>query len=151
MGHEGTEELRGLLAIAANPGAPEDLPPTGLLLPRPSGHRALEALVMPIRVPDRYLGGERTLGALFLSDPEQGMQSPHAVLRRFYGLKPAEAALACELASGHSLREAARHLGVTRGTARQRLQQVFTKTSTCRQASLVRLLLSGPAQLCADD
>jgi DNA-binding CsgD family transcriptional regulator len=104
-------------------------------------------VITPIRVADQGPGPERCYAALFLSDPEQGMAPPTELLHQLYGLTPAEAALACELASGRSLEETAEDLGVTRGTARQRLGHVFLKTATSRQAALVRLLLTGPAQL----
>lgn len=40
------------------------------------------------------------------------------------------------------LRSAATKLGITYGTARARLAEIFQKTETRRQAELVRLLLS---------
>jgi DNA-binding CsgD family transcriptional regulator len=73
--------------------------------------------------------------------------TPAEALRRLYGLTPAESALACELAAGCTVAEAARRLSITTGTARARLKVVFGKTGTQRQVALVRLLLLGPAQL----
>jgi DNA-binding CsgD family transcriptional regulator len=58
-----------------------------------------------------------------------------------YGLTPAEAHLAVELAAGNSLKEAAHHLGIRINTARAQLRALFGKTGTNRQAALVRRLL----------
>ena len=61
------------------------------------------------------------------------------MLVQLFGLTPAEALLASELARGFSLDEAARHLGISRNTARVHLQAIFTKTRTTRQAELLQL------------
>ena len=61
-----------------------------------------------------------------------------------FGLTPAEASLALELSNGDSLKEAARSLGRSVGTARIQLQSIFEKTDTNRQATLIRLLMSIP-------
>jgi DNA-binding NarL/FixJ family response regulator len=86
------------------------------------------------------------MGAL-VTNPRFQHLTPAEALRRFYGLTPAESALACELAAGLTVAEAARRLRITTGTARVRLKVVFEKTCTSRQVALVRLLLLGPAQL----
>lgn len=62
-----------------------------------------------------------------------------ARLRGALGLTGAEASLAAELAAGRSLRDAATRCGVTFGTARNYLLQIFRKTGTRRQADLVSL------------
>jgi len=91
--------------------------------------------------------GRRVATAIFVGDPAaQSLDSLGAVQKR-YGLTPAEARLAALLVSDMSLEEAANRLGVTVGTARTRLKQVFAKTNTHRQASLVRLLLAEGGQL----
>jgi DNA-binding CsgD family transcriptional regulator len=53
----------------------------------------------------------------------------------------AEARLAICLAAGGSLRTAADKLGITYGTARTRLIQLFQKTGTKSQGQLIQLLL----------
>jgi DNA-binding CsgD family transcriptional regulator len=52
-----------------------------------------------------------------------------------------EAQLAAHLVRGEDLRTAAARLGITYGTARARLTEIFQKTSTHRQSELVKLLL----------
>ena len=65
---------------------------------------------------------------------------PATLLRDLFGLTPAEARLALELAHGASPRDAANRLGVTWNTTRTQLKAVLAKTGTNRQAALVRLL-----------
>ena len=64
------------------------------------------------------------------------------VISSFFGLTPAEARLAYEMAMGDGLGACARRLGITPNTARTHLKHVFEKTGTRRQAELLRLLLS---------
>lgn len=68
-------------------------------------------------------------------------------LRQLLGLTPALARLAAALAAGETVAEQAEKAGVTQGTARNQLKELFARTGTQRQAELVRVLLSGVAQL----
>jgi DNA-binding CsgD family transcriptional regulator len=83
---------------------------------------------------------------VFVGDPEAVTLSRSAVLRRFYGLTPAEARIADLLASGKEVGEAAARLGMTLETGRFHVKRVLSKTGTRRQAELVRLMLSLPGQ-----
>lgn len=85
--------------------------------------------------------------ALFIGDPKHQTGDPFQNLGLLYGLTPAESRLAWLLVGDRSLAEAADQLGITQNTARTVLKRILAKTGTKRQASLVRLLLSGPAQL----
>ncbi len=62
-------------------------------------------------------------------------------LRAAFGLTPAEARLARSLAEGRTLRDAAREIDVTYGTARIYLKSVFGKASVHTQAQLVAAVL----------
>lgn len=84
---------------------------------------------------------------LVLRDPARRPVIPGAALGQLFGLTPAEALLASELARGASLDEAADQLGIRRNTARTQLQAVFAKTGVNRQGELVRVLLSSAAAL----
>jgi DNA-binding CsgD family transcriptional regulator len=66
------------------------------------------------------------------------------------GLTRAEAAFAVEFANGHSLRTCADRLGVSVTTAKTHLQRIFDKTGACRQADLMRLILTSTPALCHD-
>ena len=61
-------------------------------------------------------------------------------LRRLFDLTAAEAALGAALHRHGDLQQAAAALGITEGTARTRLQAVFEKTDSHRQADLLRML-----------
>lgn len=140
-----TLKLRRLLANPAS-GAPV-AQVTAVRIQRPSGRSPLNALIAPIEHKQEDLGPERPEVAVLLTDPEEPACGCESFLCSLYDLTPAEAVLACELASGHSLQEAARRLRITDATARNRLKQVFAKTGTSRQAALVRLVLMSPGLL----
>jgi DNA-binding CsgD family transcriptional regulator len=82
--------------------------------------------------------------AMFIGDPRRRSGDPAGILNELFGLTPSEARLALLLVADCSVEEAAGLLGITVATARGVLKTVFAKTGTNRQASLVRLLLSGP-------
>jgi DNA-binding CsgD family transcriptional regulator len=78
-----------------------------------------------------------------ITDPDQpSAPLPASHLRAMFGLTDAEARLADRLAAGDELRGAAAKLGITYGTARARLAEIFQKTETHRQGELVSLLLA---------
>lgn len=74
-----------------------------------------------------------------------GLQGPIepgdvAKLLRLLGLTTAEATLAAVVGGGAAPREAAAKLGITEGTARSTLRQVFDKLQVNRQTDLARLV-----------
>lgn len=77
-----------------------------------------------------------------ISDPS--VPALEGIIAR-HGLTRAEATLACELAAGRSLTDAAERLARSRSTVRNQLQSIFAKTATHRQAELVAKILRGPA------
>jgi len=79
---------------------------------------------------------------VLISDPERRLCPPVPHLRTLFGMTEAEARLAVCLADGEPLQGAAEHLGITYGTARSRLTQLFEKTGTRSQSELIRLLLT---------
>lgn len=58
------------------------------------------------------------------------------------GLTRAEGAVAVEFANGHSLKACAKRLEISLTTAKTHLQRIFQKTGVCRQAELMRLILT---------
>jgi DNA-binding CsgD family transcriptional regulator len=141
---EDDARLRRALVEVCN-GAPGAATGRTLTLARTSGRAPLRARVLRVPVPEG--GSAESLALLFVSDREAEVELPTAALSCLYGLTPAETALVRELANDRSIQEAAVRLGITIGTARQRLVQIFDKTGTTRQASLVRLVLTGPEGL----
>jgi DNA-binding CsgD family transcriptional regulator len=76
-----------------------------------------------------------------LTDLETADAGPvAAVLEQAFGLTPAEARLASQIAAGKTLAEIARQQGSGRETLRSQLKAVFEKTGTSRQAELALLL-----------
>jgi len=129
--------IAGVLSGAALPGV------GGVMrAPRRSGKRAYGILVAPIA--GRYPGltAFRPAVCIIITDPETRTSLPSDRLRGAFGLTEAEAMLAALLATGEELRSAAAKLGITYGTARARLAEIFQKTDTRRQSELVSVLLT---------
>ena len=87
----------------------------------------------------------RRTAMLIIRDPGRQALISASTLGQLFGLSPAEALLASELAAGANLDEASTSLGITRNTVRSQLQSIFQKTGTNRQVELVRVLLSSAA------
>ena len=77
---------------------------------------------------------------LLVTDVELHQRPQRARLVELFDLTPREAELAIELMTGISLESAAAQLHISYGNARQRLKQLFCKTSTRRQGELIALL-----------
>jgi len=117
----------------------------------PKDGRPLQLLATPLLWPNPDGAPARQfVRAIFIGDPKQDTGDPIENLGEAYGLTPAEIRLAWLLVGDRTLSEAAAQLGIQLSTARTVLKRVLAKTGTRRQASLVRLLLSGPAQLRSD-
>jgi DNA-binding CsgD family transcriptional regulator len=91
--------------------------------------------------------GRRFARAVFIGDPKRRTGDPIGVLREIYGLTPGETRLAQLILSDCSIEQAAHLLGISPSTARSVLKRIFEKTGTNRQSGLVRLLLTGFAQV----
>jgi len=104
---------------------------------RPS-ERPSDAVIV---VADRRDGRLTGLANVFVLRPD-GLLPSAALLRRTYGLTPAEARLAEAMGAGLSPKEVAARHDVSWNTVRTQLRSVFAKTGTDRQATLVRLLVS---------
>jgi DNA-binding CsgD family transcriptional regulator len=74
-------------------------------------------------------------------DPGQVLRIEADSLSKLFGLTRAEAALACEIASGATLEQAAHKLSVRPSTIKTHLKRIFRKTNTTRQSELIALLL----------
>ena len=110
-------------------------------LRRPSGKRALTAVV---RAVDGMPANEDPMTPatlLFILDPEISVGTVEAELRQLYGLTSMEACLANLLMQGKALDECCNALGIRRSTARTHLQHLFEKVGVQRQSELVSLLL----------
>ena len=119
-----------------------------LVYMHPEDGRPLQVLATPFGWKSGdAIGGTRFSRALFIGDPKRRAGEPIRVLHTLYGMTRSETRLAMLLLGGCSVDEASKLLDISVGTARGVLKKVFDKTGTNRQASLVRLLLTGFGQV----
>lgn len=109
-----------------------------LMIRRP---RRRPLLVTLVGAGSRGTGQEGVAAFAYITDPEQNLTEIVEPACRLYGLSPSETRLACALADGASLQEAAKAQSVQEQTARSYLKQIFAKTETKRQGELVQLML----------
>jgi DNA-binding CsgD family transcriptional regulator/PAS domain-containing protein len=135
------DRFQSLIARALSPTACPMSSGGAMRVHRPSGKRPYTVLVGPVAGKYPVLSSIRPAVCLAITDAERQTPLPAARLQQVFGLTAAEARLAVLLATGQELRRAAEQLGITYGTARVALSQIFQKTDTRRQAELVRILL----------
>ena len=115
-------------------------PLTSIVLPRRNGLRPLVAEVVPV-VGLAHDVLPLVAAIVTMTDLEAAGSSPsEALLEQAFGLTPAEARLASQIAAGKTLAEISADEGNARETLRSRLKSVFHKTGTGRQAELTLLL-----------
>lgn len=151
----GAEAQRALerAVAAACAGRRSDSGAVGALMAvlRPSLARPYQVLVAPLRERQRHRIFSFAPGSIaavaVVSDPEAAPEPAAETLARVFHLPPSLARLAAALAAGRTVTEHAENAGISVGTARGQLKELFGRTGTGRQAELVRLLLSSIAQL----
>jgi DNA-binding CsgD family transcriptional regulator len=142
------DRLQCLIAQALAPIAAAGNSPGGVMRAvRPSGKRPYVIFVAPVSRQYFSLATLRPAVCILISDPDSRMALPVDRLQAAFGLTGAEARLAALLAAGEVLRSAAAKLGITYGTARTRLAEIFQKTDTRRQGELIKLLLATLAMI----
>jgi DNA-binding CsgD family transcriptional regulator len=118
---------------------------SAMLFAHPEDGRPLQVLATRFSWAEHEGSAAARFGrAMFIGDPRRRTGDPAGILHELFGLTRSEARLALLLVADCSVEEAAELLGITVATARGVLKTIFAKTGTNRQASLVRLLLSGP-------
>lgn len=90
--------------------------------------------------PDLPQGTCPPSAVVFIRDPQTVPIPAAETLSALYGLTKSEARLAVDFVTTCSIRETAGRLGITEGTARQALKQVFQKTETHSQVALMKQL-----------
>ena len=117
-----------------------------LLVSRPSGRRPFALLVAPLS-PDLTLAAAHQAPAvlILITDLNSGPAVLGKRLIELFGLTPAEACLAVALSAGKRLQDVAEERGVRLPTLRTQLRAILEKTGSGRQADLVRLIVSLPA------
>ncbi|WNJ88625.1 LuxR C-terminal-related transcriptional regulator [Bosea sp. 685] len=102
---------------------------------------ALAISICPLPQAERHAAGEGSYAVVFaqklsLSLPFGFVEQVQSV----FGLTPKEAQLACSLAEGFSLKEAAQRQDIRFKTARSYLEEIFQKTGVRQQSQLVAVL-----------
>ncbi len=144
-----TMRLQAVLAHLSNVDEhdPEPMSAPVIAFRRAQGRPLLAAFVAN----DASIGDADEGGAIvYIFDPEQDLRPLIEPACRLYRLSPVEARLACLIADGKSLADAAEAMRVREQTARSYLKQIFLKTDTNRQAELVWLLLKSSVHTAPD-
>ncbi|HTR07928.1 MAG TPA: helix-turn-helix transcriptional regulator [Paraburkholderia sp.] len=137
-----THQLRDLIARAAGP---DERTRTGgaMLISRPPPDEPLQALISPLgaqRHTDLAHVARTGTAMLIVIDPQSLRRGVETRLIALFGLTPAEARVACEVGKGLNPKDVAEALQVLPSTVRTHLHHVFAKTTTRRQAELMRLI-----------
>lgn len=129
--------------------SPETLTGCGgsMRISRPSGGRPYAVLISPLSTRYAVLTTTRPAVCIVITDPDAKHPLPSRCFQATFGLTDAEARMAALLAAGENLRDTAAKLGITYGTARARLAEIFQKTETRRQGELIKVLLATLAAL----
>jgi len=110
---------------------------------RRTGRSPLLLLIAPLPVENSFLlVPSKPMAFIVITDPDKVKKPKVMQLREKFGLTPAEANFAAEIAKGDGIQAAADRLSISRATARTHLSRIFDKTGTRRQAELVRILFS---------
>lgn len=96
----------------------------------------------PVGASATPLPGEQARAIVFFYSLTDAPKLESEVLRQTFGLTPAEARAANAVLEGGSVREAADRLDISTNTLKSQLRAVYAKTSTNRQADLLKLLLA---------
>ncbi|MEO0398944.1 MAG: response regulator [Pseudomonadota bacterium] len=140
---DATRGLMSLIESAVDKGVSVSDETAAMALMRPSMKRPYSVFVSPLTA-DGASGSKTRLAALFVSDPEQQPVPTIEHIMQLHNLSRSQALLVQNLALGLRVEEAADEAGVTISTARTYLKQVFSKTDTCRQSELLKLVLASP-------
>jgi DNA-binding CsgD family transcriptional regulator len=131
--------LQGLIGRTLSPG---ESPGSSMRALRPSGKPPYGLLVAAVPTRDRTPSTLRPAVCVLITDPDGNRVLSVDRLREAFDLTEGESRLAARLAAGEGLRSAAQSMGITYGTARARLAEIFQKTETRRQGQLITLLLT---------
>jgi DNA-binding CsgD family transcriptional regulator len=115
-----------------------------IILRRGEERSPLILTTMPLKAGDSEPAWLSLVGPamiVLVSDADLDLEFRATLGRDRYGLTPAEANFAVEIAKGDGRDAAARRRGITISTAHTHLNRIFEKTGVTRQAELVRLLL----------
>ena len=146
-----TRELRRSIRDAVERfNSDESLPVATMAIERPSGKPPLLVMVSVVGKESHAVNTDlfrQPVAVVYFSDPARRQETSEALLQRLFALTSAEARLLKSLVEGSSVKEASNSAGITEGTARGYLKQIFAKTKTKGQADLIRRVSNSPAWL----
>jgi DNA-binding CsgD family transcriptional regulator len=141
--HAQTEALHRLIRVATNAQAGEAASGGSMVIDGRSESRH-GLMVMPLSRRSTFLGKpEWPLALLTMNSLEQPAGDDRPLIEMF-GLTPAEARLAAEIAAGKRLDGLAEEHGVRMPTLRTQIRAIYAKTGTSRQAELAHLVSNLP-------
>jgi len=112
-------------------------------IPRPSGRVDYLINFSSLASSNDFASGSDSPRAIaFITDSAAPVRLDAEILKRTYGLTPAEIRLMEAMAECLTLEEAADRFGVSRGTVKTQLLNVYGKTNTNSRAKLIRLIMS---------
>lgn len=121
--------------------------PEAMSVTRPSGEVNLGIVIEVIPSLNWANGKGQAEAIVYIRDAVAKSQANSDVIKKLFGLTPAETALSLQLTNGLSLEEAAEALNIRRNTGRAHLRSIFSKTGVRRQTELVRIFLNSVAAL----
>lgn len=132
-------------ALAACESAPDNAAQARIISLQRPGMRPLKGFVSPLQ-PESVMGvfGAQRLVMAAFSGPSRSALPDVSFLIAAYGLTPAEARVATQVALGKSIKQTAQELRVQPTTVRTQLDSVFRKTGTGKQSEMVAELLFLP-------
>jgi DNA-binding CsgD family transcriptional regulator len=136
-------DQRGLAQALSTASEQPAAPPTQLDVPLGKDARKLQLLPLPRGSVRGTLAPSAAAAIMLTPPPRSPLAEPGAIAARLidrFGLTPAEAAVALEVAKGDGRAAAAARLGIRDNTVRTHLSAIFLKLGINRQAQLVRLL-----------
>jgi DNA-binding CsgD family transcriptional regulator/PAS domain-containing protein len=114
-----------------------------VLVPRPSGLQEYTLNFSTLAAQNEFGGGEEAPRAIaFLADSAEPVRLDSELLKRTYGLTPAEIRIAETLTEGLTDKEMAERLGLSHHTVKSQLKSIFARTNTNSRSRLMRLLIS---------
>lgn len=114
-----------------------------MTVPRPSGRQDYLLNFSSLAVQNEFGSGADAPRAIaFITDSDQLITLDGDLLKKAYGLTPAEVRLAEMLVECLTIEETANRLAVGRSTVKTQLQSIYIKTNTNNRAKLMKLIMS---------
>lgn len=121
-------------------------PGATMAIPHPVDGRSVTVLVASVRSRDferfAHMDMRDAAAMVFVLDPAVSTMTPPEWVMDAYGLTLAEARVALQAASGHSVAKIGSQLNISPNTVKTHLRSIFAKTGTHSQAELVSIIAS---------